>query len=722
VKLAGRIALIVATCTGTAAIIAIIVFLVAVQNSAAPLKVKFSATGSFRPNGEYPTTTAMGRSARWGSWSGSDAFTGTLQSSSFPAPLAISIDVAGGTSRENQHIDAVGPDGSSNLSFTTSTDAGEVYTTVTRILPRSWWGKPILIRARDTGGGVRGWIAVTNPRAASASDVAKQPLYTFTRFPWLYTFLIVVCLAILTLTAFRVPASFEPWSRNDTAFLGAVTLVFSWLRWPFNIDEAQTTAQAMKAAYDIVPWRGFDGGSGGPLGSYVLAIPNLVGITPSLISTHVIGTLLLLITATGLYAAGRALWGSRLGACVTLCYVTLEALNREDDFLHTSGELLPNALLAFALFALAAMYAKREDARKLTMPMLAGFTIGAMPFAKLQSLPSAAVLALAGVALLSMSRERDRLAAFCAAAMAVPIVLIGAAAIGGSGLDFYRSYIVANIVYTGANGSGDEIPFLTNGSARVALFLRGALVFLAIVAIWSCIRRKRFGKNACASLLFLTALFLMTAYEAAASHRNYNHYLVLMAPAGSMLIGALASIAVSSSGLMTDVPPLATAAMVALTTITFVIPGAWRSVSQQPDVLIRDIMQNTGPMDDPMTLAIHALVKPKTRILVWGWNPEVYVRCTCIMATRDATTYFQIVPSSVNAYYRLRLLRDFARTPPVLVIDDVRPHAFALAADPKTQSIESFPELDAIIKHKYVLKATIDGARLFERRSTGSRL
>jgi hypothetical protein len=725
VKSFGRIALAVSACLALFASIAIAVFLIAVQRGASPIAVTFTATGSFVRHGEYPSTIAMVSGDRWGSWNGSDANTGTLQSAPFPAPLALSLDIAGGTSHLNQQLDIVSPDGARMISFTTATDAGETYVTITRILPQSWWGKPVTIRASDAGGGIRGWIALTNPRAANAGDVIRVPLYKFTRVPWLYTWMILVCLALLIVTALRLSPTYEQWSFNETAFVGAMVITIVWLRWPFdiinapfNVDEAQTTAQAIKATSDLVPWRGFDGGSGGPLGSYILAVPNLIGITPNLVTTHIIGTLLLLVTAAAIFAAGRAVWGSRTGACAAICYVVVEALTRSPDFLHTSGEVLPNALLALALWASASVYARRDGPRTVTMPILAGLTIGASAFAKLQSLPSAALVGAACLTLLVVRRNVVPIRAFLGAVLFVPVLLIGAAAVGGSLNDFYWSYIISNIVYTGAYGGGNEIHFLTTGPARYELFLHGMLALLTIVIVWCVLRRRPIRLVAAVPLIFTGALVLATGYEAAASHHEFNHYLVLMIPAESLFVGAIAALAVTSTGTITSAYATGTTAMLLLVAVTIVLPAGWRAFQHQPDILIRDMVQNTAPMDDPMTVAIRGLVHPKTRISVWGWNPNIYVRTETTMATRDATTYFQLIKSPVSTYYRQRYLRDFKSNPPILVIDDVRPHAFAPAADPATESIETFPALAAIIRSNYVLKETIDGARLFELRGT----
>lgn len=90
---------------------------------------------------------------------------------------------------------------------------------------------------------------------------------------------------ILGLVAYYLWRSFETSEKSFSyIILGLFLLLFLWARIPFimvdfplNVDEAQYLAQALMFLHDPVPWIDVD--PTGPLDSWVLLAPRLVGLT-----------------------------------------------------------------------------------------------------------------------------------------------------------------------------------------------------------------------------------------------------------------------------------------------------------------------------------------------------------------------------------------------------------------------------------------------------------
>ena len=690
------------------------------NHGAGRIPVRYHATGSFALAADYPSTNARSVvGEHWASWNGADNKRGVLTTTPFRAPLAFKLFVAGGTARSNQHIELVGP-GGATISLNTPVDAAEAYVPVIRFLPLTWYHRPITLRVTDDGGGIRGWVGVGDPSAASALDIAVIPIAWLAGKLWIYNWLAVLFLIALAICALFLPGTGQRWGRRDGAFVALTLLMFAWMRWPIDIaniplnpDEAQTTAQAIKALHDFVPWHGFDPSTSGPLNSYILALPRIIGIVPTIVSTHVIGTLLIMFVAVALFATGRILWGSRIGACAVLAFVAVEAITGEYDFVHTSSELLPNAMFAGELWALALLYVRQAGSRAAVPAAIIGLLAGAMPLTKLQSTPTAVAVSVATLLILRF-RPLDGIRAFAYGLIAVPLLILGTATVTGGLHDVYMSYIVANLGYVGASGSGfNAVAFMFDQSARFGAYFKTALIFIAVLCVWIAARRARATRRAYAPAALAFVLLLIAMYEATTPHRYFPHYLALITVPASLLVSAVAALAA------TERPSFLTQrraefALVAAAFLAFLAPPIVQGFIRPDNPLYQVVERAT--YDDPYAREMLRLAQRGDRVVVWGWAPILYDFTGTVMATRDCCSLFETGSGPLVGYYRDRYLSDFNAHRPALIVDAVVPTAFFLT-DRKTQGIETFPELYAIVRKDYELRSEIDGFRFWTPRA-----
>lgn len=119
----------------------------------------------------------------------------------------------------------------------------------------------------------------------------------------MYSHLWIVSLfAIIGLVVYFLWKSFESSKKLFSyILLGLFLLLFIWARIPFimvdfplNVDEAQYLAQALMFVHDPVPWLDVD--PTGPLDSWVLLVPKLVGLTPGYASSRIVGIILLWVS------------------------------------------------------------------------------------------------------------------------------------------------------------------------------------------------------------------------------------------------------------------------------------------------------------------------------------------------------------------------------------------------------------------------------------------
>lgn len=99
----------------------------------------------------------------WGSWSGGDEKTGTLQIGPFPAPLRLRIAVGGYPGRADEiQVSAVRLQDGARVQLKLS-DVGERWRITEHDLPGEWRGQPITLQATDRAQGLGGWVSLTEP-------------------------------------------------------------------------------------------------------------------------------------------------------------------------------------------------------------------------------------------------------------------------------------------------------------------------------------------------------------------------------------------------------------------------------------------------------------------------------------------------------------------------------------------------------------------------------
>jgi hypothetical protein len=129
----------------------------------------YTTTGTFIPNGAYPTVSLVnpadrGR-IRLGSWGGSDANVGSFQSAPFPGPEHLSFLVAGRPSTPGLRIFLRDDRNAETLPLKTTCDPDDTWSRETWALPDSWRGRMVRLIVEDEARGPGGWIGVSLPES-----------------------------------------------------------------------------------------------------------------------------------------------------------------------------------------------------------------------------------------------------------------------------------------------------------------------------------------------------------------------------------------------------------------------------------------------------------------------------------------------------------------------------------------------------------------------------
>lgn len=502
------------------------------------------------------------------------------------------------------------------------------------------------------------------------------------------------------------------WLREKPGIdLLAAFAALTLLQWPFivslqefNADEPHMLAQAMRYFDHSLPWRDADGTTSGPLNSWILMPPLLLGTPLSMVTPRIVRLLLQFAIVTALSLALRRTTGERWFRITMLPVLFFFAWSYEYDFIHYSSELLPLTLLSTATWLMAPSLTNERSS--VTRAFLSGLLLGSVPLAKLQAAPMAVVLwlvhalVLEGRPLTQLARRSysGKLTALVAGAFVVPGAILGAVFGAGFGDDFLLSYFANNLAYMGASGdtAWSTTWRLVTESRSFAIFVASFLVLVGPL-LGSLVREKLISTRAA---IAGASWVLVSAYCVFAPGFVFSHYLLLLV--GALPI-AVAIVAGLSGMAATEVTPpvsapvrLAAPRIVVIAVLAILAAGHHYAES-------RTVLKHGKRESMRVARALSPAIRPGDEITVWGWMPSLYVDSGCAPATRDSIGHFVIQPGVLQPYYQQRHLGDLVRSQPPVFVDAAVRGTFRWFGWPEDIRHETFPELARFVDSHYQL-------------------
>jgi hypothetical protein len=558
----------------------------------------------------------------------------------------------------------------------------------------------------------------------------------------------VVALALLAILFRRERA----WWQHPVLFSAAMLIVLLAFRWPIifdnrqypDPDESQLIAGASMMRHDPVFWRSVDGSTHGPVDEWPLVAALFVRGSLDFTAARMVSTLLNWVELVTAWLIFRHLYKASAAGLLVLPLLAAHAFTHAWSFVAYCSEHVPDALLALGCWSLLTAW-RQSGAGPPSLARLftAGVLLGAVPFAKLQGTPIAAV-AVAGAVWFTLfdhssdwHRRWRALGAIFSGAATVPAIILGMVMACGLWSDFIYSYILDNIRF----GSGQLTPrtfinldsihfaggreFTWTEAPRMLIELGGSIFgfnefFLWLVVVGACglllfpwfTRWHRRCAMLSAAMLFFAALAAM------APGRAFIHYLQLaIFPAG--LFGGLIAGAVLQNvpreGFITGVSVRVLRAVVIVAFLSCALgPQIWWRV-HEPQPFIGQFTATQGALaQSEVSREILRRASPGERLAIWGWMPMFWVETGLLQATRDGNSQRQSDPYRYRDYFRARYLRDLSRTRPPVFIDAVGVGNLYYENRAKIAH-ETFPELRDYIADNYHLVQDVGGTRVYVR-------
>ena len=508
-----------------------------------------------------------------------------------------------------------------------------------------------------------------------------------------------------------LPTSFLLISVLSLALLRAPSI---FVNYPFNPDEAQYLAAALKFNSNMNSWLSADIETSGPLNAFVLMWPFPFGLGAGFAVAHMTALALLALTWLFLLSALRS---APVDVRIFIGGATILFLGGllQPDFLEFTSELVPCCLI---MLAAAVTLAGRRPPIALTLA--AGLALGAVPFAKLQGTPIALTIGLILLFLIIRKEARPwRSSLLLAVSACLPAALIlTPLTLAGGFSDFWTRYVQGAALYTQAGWQKVDAPSAMPAQAealikmmqmdrllKYTVLILGAISLVALSALLtSTDKRGRLlswgnpSTSAERSRVGIAALILVSGVLAAAwPAREFMHYAYFIIWPAMLFTGSAWALARSKDSAAPAIGAGVSAALgISLVGCTGFLACIAGSFPIGHEVL-----------EDPKGAFLYPGLLPggdgaPGRALVWGWMQELYVWSGWTPAIREQNSYHQIWPTPMRDYFRERMMAELRGHPPDYIVDAVGDGAFGFTV-PRTDGIASFSDLAQFVSENYTL-------------------
>ncbi|GAB3500895.1 hypothetical protein GCM10027341_26890 [Spirosoma knui] len=492
-----------------------------------------------------------------------------------------------------------------------------------------------------------------------------------------------------------------------------------------NPDESQIITQALTLRHDPVYFRAVDGTTGGPLDSYFLILPSLLGLPFDYITAHLTAFGLIAVCLYLLFRTATLWFGEEAARLALLPLVFVLGLTQAGDFLHYNSELVPLALLSASYY----LYARLKSERPFSIwrITLIGLLLGMVPFGKLQAAPMAAVIGLFTLLTvfratrLHTSEKLGRAAILIGSSLLFPAIFTGLTWLNKVYDDFVTFYLVGNLRYASDTNQLQSIlrlpEFFRNGESFDWFIKLSLLVWIvgAVYALRHANGRSKAERNRAGGwqrIGFCVTLLMATIFAITRTGSEYIHYLFFLT--GPLVFGAAYGWSQLPQSVLSG--RWVGAGILGAFLILFAVQVVVRHRQAIPLNRYPSEWQNGWAVQpSPVSKAIANYAQPGEKLVVWGWRCDYYVQTQMPQGVAENHTIRSGFKHPMQAIYQKRYVRDFVRSFPPVFVDAVGSRNLWMT-DRKTQGHEIIKPLGKFIAAHYRYVGLVDDTRLYVRR------
>ena len=469
-----------------------------------------------------------------------------------------------------------------------------------------------------------------------------------------------------------------------------------------NIDESQMMANAIRFDLNKYNIFDFDGTSSGFLNSLVLNWPNIFGLDVTFLSTRLTAIFILSIIFYLIFLYFKNELGKFLSILVIAPGLIFFSFTNDPDYQHYSSELLSTLFIVFCLFSLK-IYTKKPFYN------LMGFLpLGLILFSKSQIIPTAISLYLVS-GLYFIWRKNFTYLYKMSIFFLLPIIfIISLYFFNGYISDYYINYFEFSKAVVSKYSLGENIntDAITSNkefyqSKLIQHLLYNSLfhyfyfqILISILILFS-LNKKIIPKITDINLILITACIGSVFFSILLTGVIYRHYLTPLVPLTTLFVGYLFTVNkniyyskyLRFLFILLSVP--------FLTSLSLEKNKFYAKELNKSELSFSNINFKSPKILD-------FLNKEKANLFVWGWAPQWYVLSYKFPSDRATISQKNIEDYSNKDYFDKRLLKDFNKNLPSIVIDAVKPNSFYYTEEKNSLKVNS-PIKNQIIKHFILL-------------------
>ncbi|MCF0065411.1 hypothetical protein MUK70_24420 [Dyadobacter chenwenxiniae] len=532
-------------------------------------------------------------------------------------------------------------------------------------------------------------------------------MLTFDNSPPVYWFIGYALAAFVVFSAFFKPIPTKIYLASAILLLIIMRLPVIVFNRELNPDESQMLSHAITFFKDPVYWRSVDGTTIGPLDNYLLAIPRLLGFQINYTSGRIMGLLCSGGALLLLFYSLKNWFGAAIARKISVVPILFLAFTQEVDFVHYSSEQLPVLLLAVCVWCLSKATSNLGNLK--SDLYFLGLAAGTIPFAKLQAVPQALVLAVAGLWVgfqyFKSKKESKPLIFLILGGLTFPLLMLIWTLAFNVFSDLIEFYILGNAIY--ADGKGFfEIPGQFLRIFRLTTdfqIFTLALIVPIICAFYQIFRKPNADKTNLVIPVTILLLLFSSIYAVTKSGNDFIHYLNFCIIPWTLMAGyGLSRIEKWS------------VAFPAVVLIWFASNDAYHFIKERRLNAFDSVNARTLAQS-PVVLELKKYSQPDDYMVVWGWQCVYYVEAQLAQGTAENHSERSIFSHPMQEKYKSRYLSDIERNKPAIVLDAVGKNSMWVQ-NKKAQGIESYPALFQYILNNYKLIGDFDDTRLYVRK------
>jgi len=561
----------------------------------------------------------------------------------------------------------------------------------------------------------------------------------------------ILLLLVIGIPLFLYVRKKKPDSYGLFSYAFLVTCTAVYHRTPFlslaevNPDETQEIASAMTLLHDPVYWRSVDLGTHGPLATYPLLLPSLFGMQIDYASTRLICLAMLLVSVFLIYLMFLRTADRVMAMIAILPMIMFICMTDYWDFIAYNAEHPVALMVVLAMFLVHKSFPADG---KLNLPYLylAGFTVGSLPFAKMQSLPVAFIIAVTTLALIWLKANRTLFKAkatgiYTMGCLTFSVILLILVTSFNVYNDFLMRYVFGQISYAKVKyGIITKISILMTNFDWANFFgwnYFGFLLVADVILFFFLIRHKLTVQhkhvtpdNAVFSLsateiaaLSLSAMATaMSLYAIYVPGRPHNHYFMLLTLPLGILTGQLF---ISACKTFHKQESRNTYVLLFILLTAF-SPFYYKYVISSYSVLLlknrlshevltinsrKFISKPTERRDKAIIAAIRKYASAGEKMAVWGWENKYYLQSGLIIACKTTTLYLTSEFGDTS-YYSRSFMQELETAKAPVFLDTVAPGQYHFT-NRRKHGFELIPEIKKFIFGNYICMEDVEGVRIY---------